>query len=52
LSTDRGWYSPGFRQDESHPVTCVSWDDASDYANWVSKQTGRSYRLLTEAEWE
>jgi formylglycine-generating enzyme required for sulfatase activity len=30
----------------------VSWDDASDYANWVSNQTGKSYRLLTEAEWE
>ncbi len=48
----RCWYSPGFRQDESHPVTCVSWHDASDYANWVSNQTGKSYRLLTEAEWE
>jgi formylglycine-generating enzyme required for sulfatase activity len=48
----RSWYSPGFRQDESHPVTCVSWHDASDYANWVSNQTGKSYRLLTEAEWE
>ncbi len=34
------------------PVINVSWDDATDYAAWLSAQTGRRYRLPTEAEWE
>ena len=34
------------------PVMRVSWNDASDYAAWLSAQTGESYRLLSEAEWE
>ena len=46
------WRNPGFAQDDAHPVTCVSWEDASAYAAWLSRQTGRKYRLLTEAEWE
>jgi len=43
---------PGFSQTQSHPVACVSWDDAQAYADWLSVQTGRDYRLLTELEWE
>ncbi|MEL7450123.1 MAG: SUMF1/EgtB/PvdO family nonheme iron enzyme, partial [Pseudomonadota bacterium] len=35
-----------------YPVVNVSWDEASAYANWLSAQTGRRYRLPTEAEWE
>jgi formylglycine-generating enzyme required for sulfatase activity len=34
------------------PVINVSWDDASQYVTWLSNKTGKSYRLLTEAEWE
>jgi len=34
------------------PVINVSWDDAKAYVAWLSKVTGKSYRLLTEAEWE
>ena len=30
----------------------VSWDDARQYVAWVSRRTGKTYRLLTEAEWE
>ena len=34
------------------PVINVSWDDAVQYVAWLSKKTGKAYRLLTEAEWE
>ena len=47
-----GWSAPGFSQDDQHPVTCVSWNDAKAYARWLSERTGKPYRLLSEAEWE
>lgn len=34
------------------PVINVSWDDAKEYVSWLSSKTGKTYRLLTEAEWE
>ena len=37
---------------KTHPVFDVSWDDALAYTRWLSKQTGKRYRLLSEAEWE
>ena len=46
------WAGPGFQQDDSRPVACVSWNDAQAYARWLSRETGQTYRLLSEAEWE
>ena len=46
------WWTPGFTQNDSHPVVNVSWNDAVKYAEWLSKKDGREYRLPTEAEWE
>jgi len=37
---------------EQRPVINVTWDDAQHYAAWLSKMTGRVYRLTTEAEYE
>jgi len=48
----KDWTSPGFAQADDHPVVCVTWDDAQAYAQWLSRKTGKPYRLLTEAEWE
>lgn len=47
----RDWRDPGFAQREADPVVCVSADDAQAYAQWLSTQTGKSYRLPTRAEW-
>ena len=46
------WRNPGFAQDGTHPAVCLSWDDAKAYVNWLAKNTGKPYRLLTESEWE
>jgi len=43
---DEGW-GRGAR-----PVIQVSWDDVEQYVAWLSRQTGKPYRLLSEAEWE
>jgi formylglycine-generating enzyme required for sulfatase activity len=48
----KDWRNPGYAQDDLHPATCVSWDDASAYTRWLGQKTGKHYRLLTEAEWE
>lgn len=46
LPSDFGW-GRGRR-----PVVDVNWSDAQAYAKWLSRQTGRRYRLPSEAEWE
>ena len=37
---------------ENEPMVCVSWMDAKAYVDWLSKKTKRTYRLLSESEWE
>jgi formylglycine-generating enzyme required for sulfatase activity len=48
----RSFRNPGFEQTGRHPVVCVNWNDAQAYAAWLSKKTGKEYRLLSEAERE
>ena len=35
-----------------HPANGIGWKLATDYAAWLSQETGQVYRLPTEAEWE
>ena len=46
------WKTPGFKQDENHPVVLVSWNDSQAFVAWASKLSGRDVRLPTEAQWE
>lgn len=46
------WHNTGYAQDDTHPAACVSWGDALAYTEWLSKITGKRYRLPSEAEWE
>lgn len=43
---------PKFSQQGDHPVVCISWKDADAYVRWLSANTGKAYRLPTEAERE
>ena len=46
------WKRLRFFQTDSHPVVCVSRRDAMAYAEWLSRETGRTYRLPTLVEWQ
>ena len=43
---DQGWGR------DRRPVINVSWEDAREYVRWLSRETGKRYRLLSESEWE
>ena len=49
---DLDWRSPGYEQQDQHPVTCVSWLDAQAYTSWLGKKTGQTYRLPSSTEWQ
>jgi hypothetical protein len=48
------WKQPSkdFEQNDEHPVVLVSWSDAKKFCEWLSKATGKEWRLPTNSEWE
>jgi formylglycine-generating enzyme required for sulfatase activity/tRNA A-37 threonylcarbamoyl transferase component Bud32 len=51
-SKKRSWENPDIPQDDTHPAVCVGWREAAGYAQWLSKQTGKRYRLPSAAEFD
>jgi len=52
---DSGWPKPEipiWGDNPNFPVVNVSWKDAGAYALWLSRKTGKNYRVPSEAEWE
>ena len=49
---DLNWRSPGYAQTDSHPVVCVSLQDAQAFVDWLSQSSEQTYRLPSEVEWE
>jgi formylglycine-generating enzyme required for sulfatase activity len=43
---------PELAQDAEHPVVCVAFDDAADFARWLAAETGKKYRLPSAAEFD
>ncbi|MDD2915183.1 MAG: formylglycine-generating enzyme family protein [Gallionella sp.] len=46
------WRKLRYGQEDDYPIGCVNWNDAQAYTKWLSRKTGKQYRLPTEAEWE
>jgi formylglycine-generating enzyme required for sulfatase activity len=49
---DVSWDKPNFKQEDNHPVICISWNDANAYIKWLSQKIGIDFCLPTEAQWE
>ena len=46
------WLNPSFDQTGDHPVVHVDWNDARAFCDWLSKKSGKTVALPTEAQWE
>ena len=50
--SDGSWQDNRLTNNEFQPVNCIGWKAADAYVKWLAKETGKPYRLPSEAEWE
>lgn len=46
------WKGHKHTSSEFEPVACIGWNAMQAYVEWLSKETGKQYRLPSDAEWE
>ena len=46
------WRNPGFTQTDNDPVVIVTFGDAQKFLDWLSRKTGTTFELPSEAQWE
>lgn len=46
------WNNPDLIKEPFRPVVCIGASDAIAYAKWLSKETGKPYRLPEFSEWQ
>ena len=52
LNPDPSYFKGDLPQDDRRPVECVSWFDAQEFCRRLSRRTGKTYTLPSEAQWE
>lgn len=52
LASKGNWQTNALNTSEFQPVVCINWKAADAYVKWLAKESGRPYRLASEAEWE
>jgi formylglycine-generating enzyme len=50
-NTRNSWNEVSYNPSDTQPVVAISREDASDYCQWLSDKTGKTWRLPTADEW-
>ncbi|WP_022694228.1 SUMF1/EgtB/PvdO family nonheme iron enzyme [Ponticaulis koreensis] len=50
-TSDASYAEPGYPVTDASPASCISYDEAVQYTEWLSAESGETYRLLTAEEW-
>lgn len=46
------FFAKNWGKSDDYPMSCVSWDEAKAFCDWLSKKSGKKFSLPTEAQWE
>ena len=46
------WFAENWGKTDEYPMTYVTWNEANEFCNWLTKKSGKRFSLPTEAQWE